>query len=332
MEKKSIWITWERQRRSIELARAFGAKYYELLKSSDDIPMAPVRYLMLSLKTIFIIFRERPKIIFAQNPSIVLAGILCAVKNIGRYKLVIDRHSNFKLESIKDKKIKWQIFHYLSKYTVKTADLTIVTNEYLARLVNLWQGISYILQDKLPELKEEKSVALAGEINIVFISTFSADEPIEEIIKTADRLDNSWVIYITGNYKGYNKIVHAVKLLHNVVLTGYLPEKEYQRLLFSADLVVVLTMQEHTLNCGAYEAISLGKPLVLSDTEAIRSYFRKGVIYSEPYAVSIEESIRKAIENKMILKDEIMSLRNELKSDWNLRFQRLKDVISQLQQ
>jgi len=331
MKQKAIWITWERQRRSIELAKAFGAKYFELLKASDDIPSVPIRYLLLSVKTILIVVRERPRIIFAQNPSIVLASVLCAFKKIGKYKLVVDRHSNFKLESISDRNIKWRIFHCLSKYSVRIADLTIVTNEFLCRLVNLWSGNGYILQDRLPELRNEETTKLIGEKNIVFISTFSPDEPIDEVIAAARRLNNKWVIYITGNYKKYRKYGIADNVPENVVLTGYLPEKEYQKLLLSADLVAVLTMQEHTLNCGAYEGIAIGKPLVLSDTQAIRDYFRKGVVYSSPFAESIEKAIRKGIEDKKLLTDEIDILKEELTVCWHQKFQKLNEVINHLQ-
>lgn len=330
MKKKSVWITWERQRRSVELAKAFGARYHELLRSSDDIPLAPIRYFFLSLKTILIIFRERPEIIFAQNPSIILASLLCKLKKVGKYKLVIDRHSNFKLDNLEDRQLKWRFFHYLSRYSVGIADLTIVTNEYLCRLVNSWHGQGYILQDKLPELKDEKFIKLDGEKNIVFISTFSADEPIEEVINAARKLDNSWVVYITGNYKGYKRTKDTEKLPNNLILTGFLPEKEYQSLLSSADLLVVLTMQAHTLNCGAYEGIALGKPLVLSDTEEIRSYFCKGVIYSKPFAESIEKAIRGGIENRKVLTDEVTRLRKELTTDWNQRFESLTELINRL--
>ena len=330
MKNKSIWITWERQRRSVELAKAFRVMYYELLRTSDDIPLALIRYFLLSLKTILIIFRERPEIIFAQNPSIILASLLCTLKKVGKYKLVIDRHSNFKLDSFEDKRLKWLFFHYLSKYSVRIADLTIVTNEYLCRLVNSWHGRGFILQDKLPGLKEGECIELAGDINAVFISTFSPDEPIEEVISAAQKLDNTCVVYFTGNHKRYKRVIDIDRLSDNIVFTGFLPEKEYQSLLSSADLLIVFTMQEHTLNCGAYEGIALGKPLVVSDTKAIRNYFNKGVIYSKPFAKSIEQAIRVGIKNREVLKGQVACLREELTVDWDQRFKNLIKLINQL--
>ena len=62
----------------------------------------------------------------------------------------------------------------------------------------------------------------------------------------------------------------------NIILTGYLPDDEYIALLKSADVIIVLTSQDHTLTCGSYESIVLGKPMVLTDTEAIKNHFNKG--------------------------------------------------------
>lgn len=323
----SIWITWERQRRSIELANALNTKLY-ILESS--IHFAP-RYIFLLLRTLLILIKEKPKIVFGQNPSIVLAALLCILKKIFDYKLIIDRHSNFKLATLDDKKVKWRIFHYLSKFSIRKADLTIVTNNFLHNLVNSWGGRGFILQDKLPELNLGSATRLNGEKNIVFISTFSNDEPIEEVIEASKKNNSNWIIYITGNYKNYKKKDSLLNNLpSNIRLTGFLPEKDYQSLLISADLLMVLTTAEHTLTCGAYEGVSISKPLIVSDTEAIRNYFYKGVVYTKPDSNSIATAIKNAVLNIEMLKKDIIELKGEISIDWNKRFNRLRATVDEL--
>lgn len=324
---KSIWITWERQRRSIELANVFNTKLY-ILESSL---LFALRYSLLSIRTLLILIKDKPKIVFGQNPSIVLAALLCIFKKIFGYKLIIDRHSNFKLSTLDDKKVKWRILHYLSKFSIRKADLTIVTNDFLYNLVNSWGGRSFILQDKLPMLNLGSVIRLNGEKNIVFISTFSGDEPIAEVIEASKKIDHNWVVYITGNYKNYRRKDSLLNNLpSNIRLTGFLPEKDYQSLLMSADLLMVLTTAEHTLTCGAYEGASLLKPLIVSDTEAMRSYFFKGAVYSKPDSNSISTTIKYAVLNIEMLKKDIIRLKEEISIDWNKRFNRLRAIINEL--
>jgi len=328
MSKEKIWITWEGQRRSLELANALQAKLF-VLSDADNL-VRPLRYFVLSIKTLFIILKEKPKIIFAQNPSMVLPTILSFFRIWLSYRLVVDRHSNFKFHTIRSKKVIWKIFHFLSRYTIRNADLTIVSNDYLCNIVNKWEGYGFVLQDKLPKMALGENIKLKGKKNIVFVATFSNDEPIAEIIGAAKLLNKEWIIYLTGKYDNfYNKKI-LTNLPENVRLTNFLSEKRYESLLLSSDLMVVLTKQEHTLNCGAYEGVAIGKPMILSDTDAIKSYFSKGVIYSKCDSISIATAIKEGILKSDEMRKDIKLLKKELLIKWEIRFNQLLDIMFQV--
>lgn len=320
-----IWVSWENQRRSIELAKSFNAHLHILNTPLDTVSIPLIKYLLLCAKTLLLLINTKPKIVFAQNPSIILASLICVFKGIFHYNAIIDRHSNFKFH--KTRGLKWRIFHIISKYSVRKADLTLVTNRYLADLVKSWGGRSFVLQDKLPELPFKKKILLEGKKNVVFITGFHEDEPIEEMIYAFEYLDKDWIGYFTGNYKPFFRKKNITNLPHNIRLTGFLPEEKYQSLLHSADLLVVLTKQEYTLTCGAYEGISLNKPLILSDTVTIRDYFKKGVIYTKPGSSSIAKSIRKGIAELDVLKRDCLEFKHTLISDWNDKFDELQNKI-----
>src|SRR5690606_19499272 len=135
-----------------------------------------------------------------QNPSIVLAALLCFLKPLG-YKLIIDRHSNFKLYTLSIKSFKWRAFHFLSRYTLKKADLTIVTNKYLADLVIDLGGRSFVLPDKLPALDKHANKVLGGVYKLVFVCTYSADEPVLEVFEALRYLGEDYQLYVTGNFR-----------------------------------------------------------------------------------------------------------------------------------
>jgi len=68
------------------------------------------------------------------------------------------------------------------------------------------------------------------------------------------------------------------RLPENVRLTGFLEDEEYKALLADADLVIALTTRAGTLLFGAQEAVALHKPLVLSKTETLQTYFFGGSV------------------------------------------------------
>ena len=321
LDSDKIWITWERQRRSLVLAEQFSAKYfvYDYLFSNFMF-----RYIVLSLITLRLLIKEKPKYVFCQNPSLILAFLLCLIKVIFGYVLIVDRHSNFRFG--KQNKIVDIVFNLISNYTIKKADLTIVTNNYLCNLVCQKGGRGAVLEDKLPDLTLGISTEMKGDVNVVLVSSFSRDEPLDEVINSFEGLEG-YHLYVTGNYKKHAKYLKLVNNLpNNITFTGYLSELEYQSLLKSSDIIIVLTTHEHTLTCGAYEGVALGKPLILSDTEAIRNYFRKGVVYTKSDRNDIRENLINCVKNIEKLKNDIIVLRVELDADWKYKFMELKKL------
>lgn len=327
MTSRSIWITWEDHRRSRELAKVLEADYFAFHKSGNRY----VRYFILGVKTIFFLFKIRANIVYCQNPSIVLAAIVCFLKPILRYKIVVDRHSNFKFQFLNSRNVKWKIFHFLSRYTIRKADLTIVTNDYLKNYVDAHHGRGFVLPDKLPTLSSENIMPLKGEFNFVFISTFSDDEPIEQVITAAAKMGSRCQLYVTGRYSSYKNIDRLLATLPmNVTLTGFLSEPDYQSLLASADTLIVITDQEHTLTCGAYEAVALGKPMILGDTDTLKNYFALGAVYTKPNIFSITESLKLAIEQYDENCVSVKTLKKILESSWNNQFDDLRLIIDKL--
>jgi glycosyltransferase involved in cell wall biosynthesis len=255
----------------------------------------------------------------------VLTFLVCLLKCVFKYRLIVDRHSNFKLNILNKKKIKWRIFYKISRYTIQKSDITIVTNKYLRDLVDACGGSGFILQDKIPSIINVNRMILQGEINIVYINTYSEDEPYNEVIQAARYLPATWNIYVTGKLKKGIKVPIIPK---NVILTDYLSENDYYSLIANCDIVIVLTNQEYTLNCGAYEALALEKPIILSNTKTISSYFFEGPYFVNNSSKEIEKAINLIITNYDHYKNSIINLKKILIQDWNKKFNILRAVIT----
>jgi len=325
-KNSSIWITWETQRRSIELARHFGCELFIFEH------FGWLRYPKCLWQTISVFFKKKPQILFVQNPSMVLATVACLLGMLSSSYVIVDRHTTFLLNE-KDKKITLRniVFKILHRFTLKHADLTIVTNEYLADIVISLKGRAFVLPDKLPDLKMTEKINLKGDKNIFLISSFNHDEPIEEVLSAMSKLkQENVVLYISGNYKKLDKSIRDNSPL-NVVFTGFLSYEEFINYLFSVDVVMALTTATHCMLCGCYEAVSAEKPLITSRQKVLVDYF-SGAVFVDNTKNDIRHAIEVVIEKIEEYKSNILLLKNEISKSWAEECQKLEEyVIEQLQ-
>jgi glycosyltransferase involved in cell wall biosynthesis len=325
----SLWLTWEDHRRSRELADALSVEYVALQSSLPRIG----RYPILAYRTVAMLVRSRPDTVFCQNPSIVLSALVCLLKGVLDFKVCIDRHSNFKPETARSRKPIWKLFHLLSKWTVKKADLTIVTNDFLSRLVSDWGGRPYVLQDRMPSMSQSSDgrapdfMTDLEKTQVMFVTTFSDDEPLEAVFEAKSQLHDC-IFYLTGNYQKAISASRRTQLAQTgTVLTGFVTDQDYVDLMAKADVVVVLTTKENLLTCGAYEAMAMGKPMVLSGTAALREYFRRGAAYVGNDSDSIAQGVQYAIANRTRLAKEIEEFVPVLEAQWQARFEGLLQTL-----
>lgn len=313
------WITWETQRRNKGICSALGWPLHEITYSGPRWR----RYLYCMMETLRIIREERPRVVVAQNPSIVLATLVITMKKVFGYKAVIDAHNS----GIYPMEGKNRIMMLVSGLLQQFADVTIVTNDQLRALVESNGGRAVVLPDRLPEIPPVKPYPVSGRINLAYICTYSTDEPYHELLQAARLLPEDIVIYVTGKYRGK---IDERSVPNNVKLLGFISDEDFWALLSSVDFIIDLTLRENCLVCGAYEAVALEKPLVLSDTKALREYFNQGCIYVSPSKESIFYGIMKAIEQRDSLEKDILSLKSEIQDSWNKRIDDLLQVIEQL--
>ncbi|BBO72980.1 glycosyl transferase [Desulfosarcina widdelii] len=315
-KEKKIWIAWERHRRTLELARDFDCKLYIINYSKNRL----LRYVLSIKRTLIILIQNKPNILFVQNPSIILSLIAVMLKKIFKYRLVVDAHNAAIVPD--DNFLK--NFYQLYQFVHKKATITIVTNRYLAKIINKNGGTSFVLPDKIPEIlniednKKENSV-----YNFVFVCTYGNDEPFKAVFRAGRLISKNYNIYVTGNYK---KVDYSFleNLSKNVILTGFLPEIKYWKLLLSSDCIIDLTFRKDCLVCGAYEGIACNKPLILSNSKINKETFYKGTIFTENDANSISNSIKQFISKKTLLEKEVIDLHYEMKRNWNFNFLKLK--------
>ncbi|HQN20067.1 MAG TPA: hypothetical protein PKV86_13035 [Syntrophobacteraceae bacterium] len=320
MKDKRIWITWENQRRNRELSTAFNARLFEF-KEIDEIKNPVKKYTLGLLKTIQPLIRERPPLVFCQNPSLVLSAFLVTLRKFTQLKVIVDAHN----AGLFPKEGKSYLLGLLSRYIQRHADINLVTNQSLLDHVEQNGGRGFILQDRIPAIPEMPPRKLGEGFNLLFICSYGEDEPYESVFEAAQAVGAGIQIHVTGNYRKKN--IDPASVPGNVRLLGYVSEEEYVTLLNSVDATIDLTTREDCLLCGAYETVAVEKAQILSGTKALRSYFRAGAVYTDNTASSLVDCIKELIEEKDRLEQETRALKPVLQQEWEARRMALEEQI-----
>jgi glycosyltransferase involved in cell wall biosynthesis len=328
MKQKRIWISWERQRRTIELAKYFNCDLYLIIFDGNTI----TRYLRCLFVTFYSLLRERPTTLFVQNPSLLLSVFAILLKPFFGYLLIVDRHTNFKFDKRKSPHFKWRVFWCLSNFTLKYADYTIVTNKPLQRIINFIGAKGLVLQDKFPQMEAASNYPLqksCASRKALFVCTYAYDEPVDEVIQAFSDLGTDYDLYLSGNWNKKWSVEERLNLPPNVIPTGFISEDEYKSLMQQVDAIIVFTTNDYTLTCGAYEAVTLRKPALLSNKKVLQEYFGKTCVYCDESSI---ESIKQGIHAVLRRDPERIEAREkeieQLDRQWIERAKEIKVLFS----
>ncbi|MEQ5834006.1 glycosyltransferase [Marinobacter sp. NFXS9] len=312
---RCIWLAWEGHTRSRSLATELEIPLHEIIIKGNKIK----RYAISLYKTAKVVKRYRPEIIFFQNPSIVLSVFLVLLRPFHKAKLIMDTHNAgvYPLEG-KNRALSW-----ISCWLSRKVDLSIVTNESLAKEVGRRRGISYVLTDPIPNFFEypRSSNELSEETYVVLVCTWADDEPYMEVISAAKILEEHGItIHITGRPP---KCVHEMSKPKNVVLEGFVSHEDYLALISDATLLIDLTNRENCLVCGAYEAAAVGTPCIISETDISRAVFKSGYLYTSNSAADIASKIVIGLERNSELRKHLLSFKLEYSKNFSNKIKEL---------
>ncbi len=279
------------------MASTLDIPLYEICTNRKGI----VRYIILTAKTLGLILKNKIKVLFVQNPSLVLALLAVSLRRPLGLTVIVDAHNG----GLYPKESRFPLLNWAARLVCRKADCVIVTNRNLAATISDWGAEPLVMPDPVPDFSHHAGNALASEsIYVLFVCTWADDEPYREVLKAASMLQRAVSIYVTGNYRKILSEEEASGVPSNVKLLGFVSEHDYIWYLKGATAVLDLTTREDCLVCGAYESLSLCKPGIVSDSLVNRDIFSKGFVYTENSANSISESIIFTLEHEVRLKRE----------------------------
>ncbi len=315
---KTAWITWETQARNAELSKAFCCEYLCLDYSSDN---SLVRYCRSAYRTISAIHRARYSYVFAQCPSLLLAILVTTLKAIYGYCLVIDAH-NVAIEYAESKNT---FVRFLGRLVLSKADYVIVSNLGLKPIVEQCHGRPLVLPDKIPLIEEHELSQDFKKVEkplVTLVATFAPDEPIECFLESVKAIELPFTLVVTGKRSKARRLLKYES--NKIIFSDFLSREKYEGLIRHSDFLVDLTTRENCLVCGAYEALSVQTPALLSDTKALRETFPCGFIFASNNRFSFEQSFKELLGHYSKYRKEMPEAKQKFKEKWQ------KDLFSQV--
>lgn len=317
-----IWGAPHGSHRSEHMAQHLGMDLKHIyITAKQGKYYAPFKYFYQLIATLIFLVRKRYQLVFIQDPPILAAIPVYLYSLLSPTRFIIDAHTPPLVSPI------WAWTLSLHRFLSRQAITTIVTNDYLQKLVASWGANAFVLEDPPIRPNISKPMHLEGDaLNVVMVSSASPDEPVKEVLKAARDLPDMR-FYITGDYaKSYQHIIDSAP--PNVRFTGYLRE-DFFPLLDAADVVMDLCVDDHQFLSGANEALWLGKPLITSKGPVLEGYFNKGTIHVDNTSTEIRQGLLE-IQGKLTkFETDMLSLQVIRRRNWWARIDQLLTLIQQ---
>jgi glycosyltransferase involved in cell wall biosynthesis len=321
---RSLFLVWgppSHGPRSRVFAQALGIRELHFVHASmrRGLLAAPLKYPYQAVRTLQLLLARRPQVVFVQSPpsfAVLFVAIYCLLTG-ARY--IVDAHSDAFQRSI------WTRPRALHRLLARRALVTIVTGEHFRRAVQSLGGRALVVRDIPSTFVEGAAAPLGPGFHVAVVNTFARDEPLDQVLAAAAELPHVR-FHVTGRRESAPPALLA-KAPPNVRFTGFLPDDQYYALLRGASAVMCLTTRDHTMQRGACEALSLGRPIITSGWPLLREYFHRGTVHVAADALSIRGGVERMQADYQSFVSEIRDLQMSQRREWAERSDDLARLI-----
>jgi glycosyltransferase involved in cell wall biosynthesis len=320
-----LFISWAPYcSRSDGIAKRLGGKSWMIYSPEYGSNYITVifKYLAQSWKTLRLLFRERPGAVFVMTPPVIACFPVWLYAVLTGAVYMIDAHTGAFFNP------RWTGILFLHRFFSRHALATIVTNEYLQKIVHGWGAATLIIRDVPLHFVDPAPVRLSGRCNMVYVSGSLRDEPLDLFLRVASRLPEIG-FHMTGNTKRIDPKLKDSKPA-NVRFTGFLSDAEYVGTLLAADAVIALTTIDHTMQRGAYEAAYLGRPIITSDFDLLRRAFPLGTVHVKSTEDDMVRGFQEMAANLEKYRSEVPQLREQKWAQWKTVESKIRAMLGQV--
>jgi GT2 family glycosyltransferase len=320
------FVAWSsRGERGREIAATLGGESRAYAWPDGGGPAgAAARYAVGTVRTLAYCARRRPEAVIVTSPPVFAPLAAYAYTRATGAALVLDSHPA--AFGAKDD-LRWRLLLPLQRWLSRRAALSLVTVDELAERVRAWGGDATPLHEAPPlwTVDPPRPLAAGARPRVLAVTVFAGDEPIAELLDAARRTPELDV-HVTGDPDRCPPGLRAGASA-NVTFTGYLDRAAYRDAVADADVMLVLTTAATSVVRGGCEAVYTRRPLVVSDTRALRDAFPHAVhVATAPEAVAA--GLRAAVARHGDLIAAADAALTEQRARWDAQLDALRAAIA----
>jgi glycosyltransferase involved in cell wall biosynthesis len=315
-------IAWTRfQPRTSALASALGgqARYLNDGLGGAHFAVRPLAYAVKAFRTWKLLSSDKPKTVLVITPPVFAPFVAWLWCFFHKTPLVVDCHTGAFHSR------KWAWARPLHRWLLRRVRVALLHTEELEVLVSMWGARALLVPDDLPTVAEASHEVRGANTRVVIAGSLDSNEPVETVVNAA-RLLPDVEFRFTGDPSVLPVGLRAGAPA-NVVFTGYLAYPVFLGELRNADVVGVFSSDPRIMNRAAFEAVGLGRPLVLSDLPALKGRFASAALFSANEPAAIADAISRALETRDELAGRSVSLQAKLRAQRDEALVRLRSII-----
>lgn len=315
-------VAWSRfQPRTSALATSLGgdARFINDGLFGPPIVTRPLTYAIRAVQTWKTLSRDKPQTVLVITPPVfapIVAWLWCIVH--GR-PLVVDCHTGAFHSR------RWVWARPVHRWLLRRVRVVLLHTDELEAIVRAWGARTMVLPDDLPSIADASPQSSAPGPRVVVAGSFDSNEPVADVVEAA-RLLPGVEFRFTGDPTLLPETLRA-NAPSNVVLTGYLAYPVFLGELLAADVVGVFSTDPRIMNRAAFEAVGLGRALLLSDLPGLRGRFGSAALFSPNEPAAIAGAITRALDNHGELAERSVALQTELRAQRDAAVAQLQTII-----
>ena len=284
---------------------------------------APLRYGLLSLRTLALLGRDRPTVVLSQNPPIFLSLLLVLATRFYKFKLVVDHHAVWSMKTLRQPFLS-QAIAVIERFVSKRASANMSPNNNWTRELQARGATdAFTYHDFIPKSatstsyqKSESSSFPLPHHRFLIIAGHGGhpQELLEEEVAAIRGLDG-FVLVITGKREKLADRITRLDPPDNLVYPGYLDDADYEALKRNADVALSLSTELNTVPHAIHEYLAYSIPTIVLKGTLLHSLFDAAIIEIDD---ARPETVRKALER--ITQDS--AFRNQLLENMNSNYER----------
>lgn len=286
-----------------------------------------VRYLFYAWQTWSRLNRLDPQLVLTVTPPLPAMLVAAAWCRVHHRLLGVDSHTG----AYQGRKWGWS--QGVHRWIFRRARVVTHNTEEETELARSLGAHALWVPDDLPGAGEAAPVSRFSRPTIVVAGSFDANEPVEAVLEAAAQLPQA-EFRLTGDPA---RLAPGVRsgAPDNVVFTGYLPYARFLAELAAADVVAVFTIDDaditYRLNRASFEAVGLGRPLVLFDLPGNQKHFGEAAMLAAPEPASMAATLRLALEHSEDLAARSRGLRQNLEARRQAALVRLRAELARVE-